>query len=153
MHPRTLLGVLDHIMSVEVDSNASVSFARQKGYGRTELEEESRERIGRIEGLTRLETIGTKGSNDASILSAPFLLPKRSFLRYNAARPSLSVLEARRIAENLLLLKRDKMVAPALRERRTTKKRKEQQRSRNNFTPKGYRADERRSRATLHLES
>ena len=30
MHPRTLLGVLDHIMSVEVDSNASVSFALGK---------------------------------------------------------------------------------------------------------------------------
>ena len=30
MLPLTLLGVLDHIMSVEVESNASVSFARQK---------------------------------------------------------------------------------------------------------------------------
>ena len=30
MLPLTLLGVLDHIMSVEVDSNASISFARQK---------------------------------------------------------------------------------------------------------------------------
>eukprot|EP00984_Skeletonema_dohrnii_P030686 scaffold22382_cov83-Skeletonema_dohrnii-CCMP3373.AAC.2 len=42
-----------------------------------------------------METIGTKGSNDASIQSAPFLLPKRSFLRYNAARPSFRSLEIR----------------------------------------------------------
>jgi len=44
MHPRTLLGVLDHIMSVEVDYNARFL---AKGYGRTELEEESRERSAR----------------------------------------------------------------------------------------------------------
>eukprot|EP00984_Skeletonema_dohrnii_P007390 scaffold2678_cov123-Skeletonema_dohrnii-CCMP3373.AAC.7 len=44
MHPRTLLGVLDHIMRVEADSNASVSFARQK-----DMEERSLKRRARSE--------------------------------------------------------------------------------------------------------
>eukprot|EP00985_Skeletonema_marinoi_P005935 scaffold2572_cov75-Skeletonema_marinoi.AAC.23 len=94
----------------------------------------------RIERLKRLETIGTKRSNDASLqlrfYSVQKVVPSISIQRVQALSEDTleclsgalplklvaidvcvysvaAALEARRIAENLLLLKRDKMVAPA----------------------------------------